>query len=539
MPLLTLAAARARLSTGTGIDASEGMIIEESDNPFEVSEASAPPMSDVAFGNAEPAATPPPPPANTDLSGPPPAAAAARASAAPASGVAASYASFQDLEISPTAAMSSAAMPPSSFNPAAAFERGGGASAGGSPDLVISVANPSKQGEGQMSAFYTYEVTTKTSLPQYAFGQFAVTRRFRDFDWLHAQLVAKFPGAIVPPLPEKHAAQVSTLKVTGQAQSATFLEERRASLQRFLQQLATHPTLHTAADLQAFLEKPEDSLDAWKELAKPKSSASLAQSLATETKASLFTAYNKGLSYFNSEGSGPSAGFEPAQDLPCQQMANYATALQGQVTSVHKHSKSYIERNKALGQSMTGFGLALTQLSNCESAINESLSRGISHMGLTVGRLSATYAEKAEREQQTFEEPMKHYVRLLGAVKTAIAAREHALKSYNSASSGLAGKKERLERMRSSGGKEDKVSALAREVADAEEAVTQTKAEYETVAARVDAEMGRFQTEKLADFKRFVVGFAKLQLEYSERIQATWKELLPRLDEITGVDGAD
>jgi uncharacterized protein YoxC len=93
--------------------------------------------------------------------------------------------------------------------------------------------------------------------------------------------------------------------------------------------------------------------------------------------------------------------------------------------------------------------------------------------------------------------------------------------------------------MRSSGGKEDKVSALAREVADAEEAVTQTKAEYETVAARVDAEMGRFQTEKLADFKRFVVGFAKLQLEYSERIQATWKELLPRLDEITGVDGAD
>lgn len=32
-----------------------------------------------------------------------------------------------------------------------------------------------------------------------------------------------------------------------------------------------------------------------------------------------------------------------------------------------------------------------------------------------------------------------------------------------------------------------------------------------------------------------VSGFISLQLEYSERIQATWRELLPRLEEIDGV----
>jgi len=455
--------------------------------------------------------------------------------ASSAASAAGTYASFQDLDISPAIAASSAQQP--TFNAAAAVEPGAGAglsSTGASPDLAVSVANPAKQGEGQMSAYYTYEVTTKTSLPQYAFGQFSVTRRFRDFDWLHAQLTNKFPGAIVPPLPEKHAAQVSTLKVTGVAQSATFLEERRASLQRFLHQIVSHPLLHTAADLQAFLEKPDDALEAWKELSK-QSKAPLYTTLATDTKASLFSAYNKSLAYFDSASSGSAApAFDPVLDVPCQQMSNYAAALQTQVTTVHKHSKAYIERHRALGASMTGFGLALTQLSTCEQPINDSLSKGISHMGLCVGRLSATYAERADREEATFEEPMKHYVRLLGSVKQAIAARDGALKAYNSASSGLVAKKDRLDKLRASGGKEDKISVLAREVSDAEEAVNLSKGEYESVAARVDAEMARFQTEKLADFKKFVVGFAKLQIEYSERIQATWRELLPRLEEIGG-----
>ena len=42
----------------------------------------------------------------------------------------------------------------------------------------------------------------------------------------------------------------------------------------------------------------------------------------------------------------------------------------------------------------------------------------------------------------------------------------------------------------------------------------------------------RFQREKLADFKQMVVGFVSLQLEYSQRIQAHWRELLPQLEAI-------
>ena len=74
-------------------------------------------------------------------------------------------------------------------------------------------------------------------------------------------------------------------------------------------------------------------------------------------------------------------------------------------------------------------------------------------------------------------------------------------------------------------------------MAEAEEASNLAKSEYDVVAARVDAEMARFQTEKLADFKRYVVNFAKLQIEYSERVQQAWRELLPRLEDIGGAGG--
>lgn len=400
--------------------------------------------------------------------------------------------SFQDLDISSGAATSS-----QSAGRFAGDGSSGSAApppgAGASPDLAVSVAHPMKVGEG-MNAYFTYEVATRTSLPQYAYGQFSVTRRFRDFDWVHASLVQKFPGAIVPPLPEKHSAQVSTLKMTGVAQSAAWLEERRAALQRFLHRLVAHPALHTAPDLQAFLEKPEDALEAWKEQSKPPK-APLYSSLATDVKAGLLSSYSRSVSLFG--GDSASAAFTPVQDVPCQQMGNYATALQTQVTAVHKHSKSYIERHKNLGTALTGFGLALTQLSDCEAAINDSLSRGISHMGLCVARLSATYAEQAEREAAAFEEPIKDYSRVLGAVKAAIGAREAALRANNSASAALATKRERLDKLRGAGGKEDKVAALAREVTEAEEAVNLTKAEYEAIVARVDAEMARFQREKL------------------------------------------
>lgn len=171
--------------------------------------------------------------------------------------------SFQDLDISAPAPQGGA---PALRFESKAVEPGGGGSTGSnnaSPDLLVTVSSPTKVGEG-ISAYFTYEVVTKTSLPQFQYGQFSVTRRFRDFDWLHSQLSANYPGAILPPLPEKHSATVSRMRVSGVGCSAEWHENRRALLQRFLQRVAAHPMLHAAAELHNFLEISEDSLESLK-----------------------------------------------------------------------------------------------------------------------------------------------------------------------------------------------------------------------------------------------------------------------------------
>jgi len=479
-----------------------------------------PSSSGLADASVPPAAAPPPPPANVPA--PPP----ATGFASPPSGF--GEQSFQELDLSGPVASSTATGPAAQFN-SKALEAGNpvATARAGSPDLAVTVSNPSKQGEG-MSAYFTYEVTTKTSLPQFQFGQFSVSRRFRDFDWLHNQLINKFPGAIVPALPEKQDLKNASLKYTGVGMSAELLEQRRSQLQRFMQRVAAHPQLQGAQDLQTFLEASDDTLEAWKESTKGKAPAFM--STVADVKQGAYSSASRLSSYFTSDGPPPS--FEPLADMPLMQMSNYTTALQAQVQAVHKHSKSYMERHAALSSSMTSFGLALTQLANCEAEVSTSLATGLSQMGLSVDRLSTLYAEQAGREKVTFDEPIKDYVRLLASCKQAISTRDSALRAFNSASAAAAAKKDKLEKLRAAGGKEDKASALARELAEAEEGARVAKQEYESVAARLDGEMARFQREKLADFKQMVTGFASLQLEYSQRVQAHWRELLPQLEAI-------
>ena len=264
--------------------------------------------------------------------------------------------SFQELDLSGPVAASAATGPAAQFN-CKALEVGSQASGAraSSPDLAVTVTNPSKQGEG-MSAYITYEVTTKTSLSQFQFGQFSVSRRFRDFDWLHTQLVNKYPGAIVPALPEKQDLKNASLKYTGVGMSAELLEQRRAQLQRFMQRIAAHPQLHAAQDLQTFLEASDTQLEAWKESKKQKSPAFM--STVADVKQGAYSSASRLSSYFTSDGPPPT--FEPVTDMPLMQMANYTAALQAQVQAVHKHSKSYMDRHSALSSSMGGFGLAVT-----------------------------------------------------------------------------------------------------------------------------------------------------------------------------------
>jgi PX domain len=112
-----------------------------------------------------------------------------------------------------------------------------------SPTLIIQVLEPLQVGD-KLSGRIEYRVATKTTLP-FRNQQCSVMRRFSDFLWLYNQLLHKYPGVIIPPVPDKQA--------VGRF-GEEFIENRRVALHRFMNLLSQHEVLKVDSVLQQFCE---------------------------------------------------------------------------------------------------------------------------------------------------------------------------------------------------------------------------------------------------------------------------------------------
>jgi sorting nexin-1/2 len=94
----------------------------------------------------------------------------------------------------------------------------------------------------------------QTNCPMYrnVNTEYTVSRRYRDFLWIYNQLVDKYPGAIVPPVPEKHA--------IGRFQDE-FVEARRAALEKCIRKISAIPLFQVDEDVRLFLESETFSTD--------------------------------------------------------------------------------------------------------------------------------------------------------------------------------------------------------------------------------------------------------------------------------------
>ena len=110
----------------------------------------------------------------------------------------------------------------------------------------VEVSDPVKKGKG-VSQYVSYTVSTTSDLPGFSLDDpVVVSRRFRDFLWLHQTLRSSGgPGVIVPPLPEK--------VFIGRFQ-AHVIEYRQILLQQYLARVGTHPILRAEPVLRAFLQ---------------------------------------------------------------------------------------------------------------------------------------------------------------------------------------------------------------------------------------------------------------------------------------------
>ena len=271
---------------------------------------------------------------------------------------------------------------------------------GTEPKLVITVTKPEKTGEG-INSYISYLIITKTSLPAFSQTEFSVIRRFNDFVWLHQHLYEEFPGLVVPPLPEK--------LLVGRF-SPEFVENRRRALERFLNRTAAHQELCQSESFKLFLEADDDLLRKRKGADKQskKSRVGGLVQWMNDTVQQVSTSFSS------------TTVEKTAEDLEFEAVSSYIDGLEPHMQAVFKQAQGLVQRKQELGNSLFEFGQAFTLLGQAEAG---SLGDGMMNMGKTADALSVHASRYAEKEAQSFEEPIHDYIRIIGAVKEAMAKR--------------------------------------------------------------------------------------------------------------------
>lgn len=373
--------------------------------------------------------------------------------------------------------------------------------------INISVTDPTKTNN-----YISYKVTSGTTRDGFAGGSFTVDRRYNDFAWLTGQLSKEFPGAIVPPLPEKQS--------MGRF-SSEFIDARRRALEKFLQRTATHHELGTSPALMHFLQSDESGMEAY------------AADFKAKMKASGGTSWLEG-SLTALTGSKPDLE-KSAADLKIEEVSAYISQLEKQMTNITKHAESLIKRNRELSKAMFEFGQSFTWLGQSEG---DAVGSALVEMGSTAESLSNNAQSHAEGETLKFVEPMEEYARMLASIKLAMKQRQQNKVHYINCIVDLESKQASYQKLLGVAGKEAQATAKEQAVVNAQQAADASKVEFERVSERLLTEFDLFKNQKAADVKEIILSFAQLEMDYSKRCEELWGKLVPRIESIV-VDSPD
>mmetsp|Transcript_13507 Transcript_13507/g.26046 ORF Transcript_13507/g.26046 Transcript_13507/m.26046 type:complete len:520 (-) Transcript_13507:68-1627(-) len=383
--------------------------------------------------------------------------------------------------------------------------------------MQITVSDPMKHKEG-MNAYVTYKVTTKIDPDRRDTNHSRVHRRYSDFVWLQERLTEAYPGLIIPPLPEKHVMRRF---------NEAFLSQRQRSLEKFLNRIANHEVLRDDRYVKAFLEL--ESLEGTK--------TSVARHSSKSEKGSFWQWASAATSSLSTKMTGPSVQRPRTDDdAKFDELKEYVNALEPQMNAVHKHTHGLVEKNKEMAQALFDFGLAFTLLGQAEG---DALGDAMQQLGQCADKLSRVTAVEADKETQFFDEPIKDYVRLVKQVKCALDSRTAKAQAYEALLGEVEAKTQARDRLSSAQQGADqqqatKLSNAEDDLRNAQEECRRAKEEHESVTQRLFKEMERFKREKLVDFKSIVLDYVQLQIEYNQKVEQSWRDVLPALQSLSG-----
>ncbi|KAJ3021759.1 intercellular trafficking and secretion [Thoreauomyces humboldtii] len=384
--------------------------------------------------------------------------------------------------------------------------------------LKVTIDDSQKHGEGS-SAFITYAVSSKTTLPTFPRTTLSTRRRFQDFLWLHHTLMEEYPACIIPPVPGKHRMEY----ITGDRFSSEFIEKRRHSLQTYMNRITRHPTLQVSKAMRKFLETGDlQSADA-----ASRNRDSHVFETISDVILNVVTKVRK-----------PDERFLEFRDSVDKFEENLKTVER-------LHAKLLKEQND-LEQETTDFQGSLVTMGSMETQITEPLTE----FSGSVREVASLLKRKSSREEGDFVSGIREYIAYCQSVKEVLRVRDQKQIDYEELERYLT--QETTERERTLSGRGDggitgfikdkyndfrninqeqarklKLDRLEARITELREEVEKSGRVSAAFSAEVVKEMNLFNSVKVEDFKEILRDYTESQKEYYEKGMKVWDDIIP------------
>jgi len=273
----------------------------------------------------------------------------------------------------------------------------------GMPPFSCKIENPSK--EKKLAGLKQYiEYKIQAQIP----GGRSVGRRYKQFDWLHEQLVNKFRFICVPPLPGK--------QIAGRFEDV-FIEERRRLLELWLNRICRHPVLCATQVVQHFIscELTEKNKKDWK-TGKRKAEKDESKEAAW---LQCVTLIRTGLN---------------DQQIQSQidTFANQQPALESQLKSLSQGINKYLERHTEVYEkdltriSELFFKVHGAIQADTVTSGNRELSQSINKIGESYKGMADSYRNEATEGLRNFNERLQEYIGILGCFPSILSIQRSA-----------------------------------------------------------------------------------------------------------------
>ncbi|CAF1134396.1 unnamed protein product [Adineta steineri] len=258
------------------------------------------------------------------------------------------------------------------------------------PPFSCKIEDPAKGSKlGGLKSFTEYKIHAQISNGR------VVSRRYKQFEWLHEQLVNKFRFICVPPLPGK--------QIAGRFENE-FIEERRRQLELWLNRICHHPVLCASFPVQHFVtcELTEKNNKDWK-AGKRKSEKDELREAAwlhcvTHTQSNL-----------------TEAQIATQIDAFAQQQPGLETHLknlnQGLIKYLERHAEIYKPDMQRLGELFSKVFIALQ--TDASTIGNQELSLSVSKISASFQGIAELYKTKGSESVRNFNERIQEYIGLL------------------------------------------------------------------------------------------------------------------------------